>query len=269
MDQYKGGKGADRQFFLRVWGNSPVVVDRKGMGEPTIIHIPWLSLIGSIQPAVLWEVAAQREDGMLDRFLCSYPDAPPVPLSDYDVSQEASGQVRGLYVKLANLKMREDENGDPIPGVVNMAPDAWEVFKELCYGLMAEAHAPGFPARLQGVWSKMEAYLARLSLILGLSRVAEQGGEERIEVRDVVMASGLIDYFKAHAHRVHVGLHGTDSQDVLAKDLATLLRERGGEWKDEASVLHAELRNRDSEVVPKRPDELTRWCSPYRHRKRG
>jgi putative DNA primase/helicase len=168
MDQYKGGKGADRQFFLGVWGNSPVVVDRKGKGEPTIIHRPWLSLIGSIQPAVLWEVAAKREDGMLDRFLCSYPDTPPARLSDDDVSQETSDQVRGLYDKLASLQLREGENGEPLPGVVHMAPDAWEVFKELSGDLQDEAHAPGFPARLQGVWSKLEAYLARLSLILAL-----------------------------------------------------------------------------------------------------
>ena len=121
-----------------------------------------------------------------------------------------------------------------------------------------EVHAPGFPARLQGVWSKMEAYLARLSLILALCRVAEQGGEERVEARDVVMASGLVDYFKAHAHRVHVGLHGHDAQDLLAKDLAEFLRERGGEWKDEPNVLHEELTKRKSEAVPERPDELSK-----------
>jgi hypothetical protein len=32
MDQYKGGKGADRQFFLGVWSNRQVAVDRKGKG---------------------------------------------------------------------------------------------------------------------------------------------------------------------------------------------------------------------------------------------
>jgi hypothetical protein len=111
MDQYKGGKGADRQFFLGVWSNRSVAVDRKGKSVPTIIERPWLSLIGSIQPSVLWEIASKREDGMLDRFLCSYPDTTPARLSDDDVSQEAIDQIKGLYDKLANLKMREGENG--------------------------------------------------------------------------------------------------------------------------------------------------------------
>jgi hypothetical protein len=69
--------------------------------------------------------------------------------------------------------MKEGENGEPVPGVVPMTPDAWEVFKELSGYLQDEMHAPGFPARLEGVLSKMEAYLARLSLILALCRVAD------------------------------------------------------------------------------------------------
>jgi hypothetical protein len=195
---------------------------------------------------------------MIDRFLCSYPETSPTRLSDDDVSQEASDQVKRLYDKLTRLQMREGDNGEPIPGVVHMAPDAWEVFKELSGDLQHEAHAPGFPARLQGVWSKMEAYLARLSLILAMCRVVEQGGEEQVEARDVLMASALVDYFKAHARRVHVGLHGQNADDLLAKDLAEFLREHGEEWNDEPSVLHEELKRRGSEVLPERPDELSK-----------
>jgi hypothetical protein len=270
MDQYKGGgKGSDRQFFLGVWSNRAVAVDRKGKGEPTIIERPWLSIVGSIQPDFLCELAPRREDGMLDRFLCSYPDTPPMRLGDDDVSQEASDQVKRLYDKLANLQMQEGENGEPVPKVVPMSSDAWEVFKELSGELQNEMHAPGFPARLEGVWSKMEAYLARLSLILALCRVAEQGGEEQVEARDVLMASGLVDYFKAHARRVHVALHGQNSTDLLAKDLAQFLGEHDGEWKDEPSVLHEELKKRKSEALPERPDELSKMVLAISGRARG
>jgi hypothetical protein len=41
MNQYKaGGKGADRQFWLRVWSNAPVKVDRKSRKVPAIIPEP-------------------------------------------------------------------------------------------------------------------------------------------------------------------------------------------------------------------------------------
>ena len=72
------------------------------------------------------------------------------------------------------------------------------------------------------------------------------------------MASGLMNYFKAHARRVHVDLHGQNTDDLLAKDLAEFLEEHDGEWKDEPSVLHEELKKRKSEALPDRPDELSK-----------
>jgi putative DNA primase/helicase len=178
--------------------------------------------------------------------------------SDSEISDEASAAVKQLYGKLADLGMPEDESGEPYPAVVPLSPDAWAVFKEVADSLVEEADAPGFPTRLEGAWSELEAYLARLSLILALCRVVEQGGEERVEASDVLMASGLVDYFKAHARRVHVGLHGQHAEDLLAKDLAEFLVEHGREWKDEPNVLHEELRKRKSEALPDRPDELSK-----------
>src|SRR4029453_16250915 len=64
--------------------------------------------------------------------------------------------------------------------------------------------------------------------------------------------------FKAQARRVHVGLHGQDAHDLLAKDLAEFLGEHDGEWKDEPSVLHEALMKRKCEAVPQRPDELSK-----------
>jgi hypothetical protein len=79
-----------------------------------------------------------------------------------------------------------------------------------------------------------------------------------VEARDVLMASVLLNYFKAHARRVHVGLHGQNTIDLLAKDLAEFLREHDGEWKDEPTVLYEELKRRGSEALPDRPDELSK-----------
>jgi len=198
------------------------------------------------------ELADGREDGFLDRFLLSYPEPHRSRLTDDEISAEATADYTDLYDKLAMLEMGETENGEPMPKVVPLSRDAWEVFKELSGGLQDEMHAPGFPTRLQGVWSKIEAYLARLSLILAVCRVVEQGGAEQVEARDVLMASGLLDYFKAHACRVHVGLHGQDAHDLLAVELAEFLQEHGGEWKNEPNVLYEALKKRKSDAVPER-----------------
>jgi putative DNA primase/helicase len=272
MNQYKGGKGSDRQVWLSLWSNSPTTIDRKGRAEPIIVPRPFVSLVGSVQPEVLPVLARGPDDGLWDRFLISYPELRRARISDAEISDEASANYTNLYDKLTRLEMGKDENREPVPKVVPLSGDAWEVFKELSGGLQDEMHAPGFPAHLEGVWSKMEAYLARLALILAMCRVAEQGGEEqveareaaeqgdeeRVEARDVVMASGLVNYFKAHARRVHVDLHGQNTEDLLAKDLAEFLEEHDGEWKDEPSVLHEELKKRKSEALPERPDELSK-----------
>jgi putative DNA primase/helicase len=243
---------------LRTWSNYPIAVDRKGRAEPIIIPMPFVSVVGGIQPSILPELADGREDGFLERFLLSYPEPHRSRLTDDETSAEAFAEYMNLYDKLAGLEMPEGDNGEPVPKVIKLSPEAWEVFKELSGGLQDEMHAPGFPTRLEGVWSKMEAYLARLSLILAVCRVVEQGGEERVEARDVLMASGLVDYFKAHARRVHVGLDGQNPTDLLAKDLAEFLEEHNGEWKDEPNVLHEELKSRKGEAVPSRADELSK-----------
>jgi putative DNA primase/helicase len=79
-----------------------------------------------------------------------------------------------------------------------------------------------------------------------------------LEASDVLQASGLLEYFKAHARRVHMGLHGHNGEDLLATELAQFLREHDGEWKGEPDELRRALVDRGCEVVPETPDVLSR-----------
>jgi putative DNA primase/helicase len=256
MNQYKaGGKGADRQFWLRVWSNSPVKVDRKSRKIPAIIAQPWISVVGSIQPEILPDLDIGRNDGMMDRFLYSYPQPQRRRHTDDEVSVAAERAILELYVKLMNLKMPESD-GEPFPGTVPMTEEAWQVFKELADELSEEAHGLGFPGRLRGAWSKLEAYLARLSLILALSRVAGTEEREQVEPKDVVAASLLIGYFKAEARRVFAELHGTDPMDSLAVALKRFLEGRGGKWEGTATELWDVLSRRQVRGLPRNPDNL-------------
>jgi hypothetical protein len=256
MNQYKaGGKGADRQFWLRVWSNASVKVDRKSRKVPAIIAEPWVSVVGSIQPEILPEMNIGRNDGMLDRFLYSYPEPQYVRHTDEVVSVTSEQAVLKLYEKLANLKMPESE-GEPFPSTVPLTKEAWEVFKELADGLSEEAQALDFPRRLRGAWSKLEAYLARLSLVLALSRVAGSNEKEQVEPRDVFAASVLINYFKAHTRRVFAELHGADPMDSLAVALSEFLKEHGSQWEGTATELFEVLSERQVVGLPGSPGKL-------------
>jgi hypothetical protein len=259
MDQYKGGKGADRQHWLSIWSSKPVVVDRKSRaGEPVILTRPWVSLLGGIQPSMLKELGAAREDGLLDRFLFAYPAPRRTQLSRAEISPEGEREYSELYRKLADLKMVEDEYGDLNPGVVRMSQDAWHLFKQHADTLNAEAFDPGFPARLQGVWSKLEGYLARLSLILALARRMGNGEIERVQAEDVEAAGRLIDYFKAHVKRVYAVLKAATPQELLAGELKEFLEEHEGEWTGSATELYEALEEREAKGLPENADWLTR-----------
>ncbi|WP_119068751.1 DUF3987 domain-containing protein [Rubrobacter indicoceani] len=255
MDQYKGGKGSDRQHWLSFWSGDEVVVDRKSrQGEPIIVAKPFVSLFGGIQPAMLSELGAGSEDGLTDRFLFAYPESRQIRFTDHEVSQEAEQKYATLYESLAVLTLATDENGDPKPKPLRLTTGAKRVFASEINALGAEAMEPGFPARLEGVWAKLRGYLARLSLLLAVCRNPEANC---IEVEDVEAAARLLMYFKVHAKRVYEELSSPDPLDVLGAYLKELIETAGGRLEITATELHRELEDTGCEALPERPKELS------------
>jgi putative DNA primase/helicase len=113
---------------------------------------------------------------------------------------------------------------------------------------------------LRPAWGKLEAYLARLALILAMARVGERSDEkqwidEKVTRGDVEGAARLLGYFKNHARRVYTGLYGENQSDKLAADLTDFLQREGGVWEGTASELHEAL---DSDHKPERPEDLAK-----------
>ena len=78
MDQYKGGKGGDRPFYLSAWAGEPVYIDRaKHMREPIAVPQPFLTVMGGMTLDMLSTLAEGRgrEDGFVARLLFCYPRA--------------------------------------------------------------------------------------------------------------------------------------------------------------------------------------------------
>lgn len=175
MNQYKqGGKGADRQFWLSVHTNQPVSVDRKSADEPVIVPHPWLSVIGGIQPEVLPDFGTDRGDGLIDRFIAVYPKPRVGRWSDDEISDNVRDEYTSTISSLYRLCHANDEQ-DPFPSRVGMTSEAKAIFVAEYNKLHDELEAPGFPQRLRPAWGKLEAYLARLGLILSMTRVVELG----------------------------------------------------------------------------------------------
>jgi hypothetical protein len=103
------------------------------------------------------------------------------------------------------------------------------------------------PAGLKNAWSKMRAYLIRLSLIMAVCRVADSagGGFEEITVADVENAAVLVEYFKGMARKAHGQINSFDTSSKVAYELISLLRENG-----EIKATADELR----QMLPSAPD---------------
>ena len=104
MNQYKGGKGADRQFWLSAWSCQDYTVNRKGK-EPLRVTRPFLSIIGNIPPDMLGELADRRgrEDGFIDRILFAFPDPVQVKWTDTSPDPDLEKQYVRACLKLGKL----------------------------------------------------------------------------------------------------------------------------------------------------------------------
>jgi hypothetical protein len=157
---------AGRRTVRAAWGGEPVCVDRPGRG-PVLVAEPFLGIVASAGPerlALLRQEAA-RADGLLDRFLFTFPDPGPAPR--WRRRAVPAGARRAWANVLARLRRLA---GDPArPGRPRRLPvdrdgrAAWERFYDRLAEEMNGVEASG---PLRGPWVRLQSYGARLALVL-------------------------------------------------------------------------------------------------------
>jgi hypothetical protein len=255
QNQYKGGKGHDRQVYLQLWAQAAIRVDRKnGLkdGAPVIVYRPFVGIIGGIQPSVVDGLrrgegrgTSLLDDGFLDRFLFNYPpDVRAVGERWREVSPEAVAAWTGAVERLLLLGMVGERTGPRVqasvftppaedekcrPFVLRLDADgrvAWQRFTDRH---AAELNDTEFPDYLRGPWSKLLGYCGRLALILHCLRWA-CGDQDPVYAVDPVdgvsmgAAARLIDYFKSHARKLYAALDADPRIAQARKVLQCLAR---------------------------------------------
>ena len=199
LNQYKSGKGSDRQFYLSAWSGSALRVDRKGGGANPGLKLsvpkPFLSVIGCIPPDVLPSLKPENdaEDGFVDRLLFVWPKALPVRWSVESISKGTKEAFQGLVQRPGE----NDWSGRPTPMPLRLTPEAQVFWQQWHDGHMEEAESVSSPQR--GFYSKLKGYCARLALIHAL---ACDPSAEVIPEASVRAAARQIDYFKGEAIKV-------------------------------------------------------------------
>ena len=72
MDQYRSGKGADRQFWLSAWSGAPISVHRKNQeAGPVRVAHSFVGVVGGLPPALLETMRGEKDivDGFLERIV--------------------------------------------------------------------------------------------------------------------------------------------------------------------------------------------------------
>ena len=219
-------KGSEEQFWLSVWSGKAIRINRKTT-EPTFITKPFISVIGTIQPKVLNELADKRTDnGFLDRLLFVAPENLTKPYwSEKELKSETTKNWQNIISTLLNLSVIHDETGSPKADVLHFSPDAKQLLFEWQRELTDQSNKPE-NEEWNGINAKMEMYAIRLALILQMTLYAcNERDKHSVGIEAVQGALKLVEYFKRMAIKVHSMVNNVSPFDKLPNDKQALYNE--------------------------------------------
>lgn len=127
MDQYKNGKGSDRQNMLELFNCGALKVDRKS-GSLYCAN-SGAAIVGGIQPSVLSAIftSAGFEDGMTTRFISLHMKPEAITFSTDELDDCLIEQWEGLLEYCSAIPMPHNEK----PSIINFADTALPTWVEL------------------------------------------------------------------------------------------------------------------------------------------
>lgn len=197
-------KGSEEQFWLSVWSGKPIRINRK-TSEPTYIKSPYISVIGTIQPGILKELAANRtENGFLDRLLFVVPDNIQKEYwSDKELDKHVAEEWNTILNRILLLDVQTDDHGALMPETLRLEKDARKLLFDWQKHITDKTNDTENDL-LAGIYAKMEVYAARLALCLELLFYAcNESNKQKITTESVKGAISLVEYFVKSALKVH------------------------------------------------------------------
>ena len=213
--------GSESEFWMSVFNHKVAMSDRKSSQSGVFIRNPFLCVIGTIQPKVLTDLAANNRNanGFMERILYVFPADQSKPKWDRTrrmPSFDIAGAWREILSRLIGIVPTVDGGGEIVPEDVPFSPDALDRL----YQWQNEQTADGSDT-LTSIASKLEIYAIRFSLLLALADWACGGEKKLIDADTVDRALRLAEYFRSTASRVQ----GIISEDALTELQLAVLSE--------------------------------------------
>lgn len=157
LNQYRGGKGNDRQLLLEAYDAGPLPRDR--MSDGVAIELVHVGLVGGLQPDKVDGLLLNGDDdGLFARCACIWPDRVPLEVPDAELSD--TGQLDHVLTRLSGLDFGVEDKPIVLPLDVEARAiyDAWY--------LAQEPKLAGATGLYQGALGKRQGLVLRLALVI-------------------------------------------------------------------------------------------------------
>lgn len=245
-------QGSELEFWLSNWSGVNLSIDRKS-SDPIRIKNPFLSLIGTIQPGVLEEMAkgTRSVNGFLDRFLFCWPEGLKKPLwSEKEMSPLLVEDYEKAINRLLGLNFNPDGSAQRLKLSEQAKKQLFSFFNEDNKKLCDDAENE----QLAGIYGKFDFHIPRLIIALHLIHWGFSNQEELpllVEAYTVTRAIKVGEYFRAQALKVYNAIHQTSPVEKLPinyqklyEDLPEIFKTGDGELiADKHSIPQRTFRN--------------------------
>lgn len=204
-NQYKGGAGADIQFYLQMTRGKPYKVDRAGKGKPTFIKKAGVSIVGGIQPKVARQTfqGQHADNGFLPRFLPYEIPKGKKDRGDTSVKIDISPLLKSCYERLYFMESK----------FFTMSSDAWEIYDKWLDWLDNENYKlSDDDGAYASFLSKMGENTASITLVLHCLNAALRGEkpEEKLDAETIKKGIEIAQFFIAQFSILNAGLKSDD-----------------------------------------------------------
>jgi len=221
FNQYKGGKGNDRQKWLTIYDSGGMKVDRSSGKRMFLTHTP-VSILGTIQPDVLKQQMGDlyTVDGLWQRFLWVNLPVTRLPAPNDGVTCNISELLLGIYRRLENLPAIAYS-------ISSEARKLWSRWHDWCETQkLAEAHPS-----IRTLYPKARERAARIALVFHIVEAVakNQMPSKEISADTLNAAIQFVQWTIKQTRLLYADLGITEHQDS-AKITRFVERFRYADW---------------------------------------
>ncbi|MHC5722622.1 MAG: DUF3987 domain-containing protein [Nostoc sp.] len=249
-NQYRGGKGSDKQDLLSYFDGTGVTVLRAA-GVKADVNKVYLSILGTIQPDVLRKAMENTNDvdGSWARFLYAVqPDLPGTLPDDDGLSFDMRQLIAGFFRKIHELPVTE----------YRLSKEAFKFYQPY-YNRLEQLRVSHPSSGMRAVYSKAEGITGRLALNLHVLHelASERSPSVEIPLERMKEAISLMKFYIGQIKLIYAFVDDSSPVPQVLKVIELSKRKQlGGE---DGWIKAKDIQNASSKKQRPKANEVREW----------